>query len=205
MTETEQIEKIRQLRAGEEPRGPEGAVPTAGQWWGRLLDMNPEDRIEALEKILESGREGAACVMEMHKTDLAAQDVALQNLSRQNQQWNTARKLITLFVGTLRKDQEGMTERGTVADKLEMFLTGGQEPVDNRARRILCGHRWTEAAREFECAEPVSSDGWHQGEHYAYVREGASAEEELRLRYLEDENDELRRRLGLPLNRRLTR
>jgi hypothetical protein len=40
----------------------------------------------------------------------------------------------------------------------------------------------------------------HDGEHRAYVQEGASADEELRMRYLEEENRELRSRLGLPAN-----
>lgn len=197
-------EKIKKLRAGEQPGSQEGAEPTPGQWWGRLLDMDEKNRIRTLGRILSSATEGMQCSVQMHKDDLARQGEILARMAEQNRQWNTARRLITTYVGTLRKDQEGAIERGTVADRLELFLVTGEARAEGGARRILCGHKWTEAGRTFECAEPVSSDGLHQGEHYAYVREGAAADEELRIRYLEDENDELRRRLGLPLNRRIT-
>jgi len=197
-------EKIKKLRAGEQPGSQEGAEPTPGQWWGRLLDMDEKNRIRTLGRILSSATEGMQCSVQMHKDDLARQGEILARMAEQNRQWNTARRLITTYVGTLRKDQKGAIERGTVADRLELFLVTGEARAEGVARRILCGHKWTEAGRTFECAEPVSSDGLHQGEHYAYVREGAAADEELRIRYLEDENDELRRRLGLPLNRRIT-
>jgi hypothetical protein len=195
-------EKIKELRAGEEPFTADGTQPTPGQWWGRLLDMDKADRLKRLESLLESARKGSDCVMGMHEAGLAEQADSLEKLARSNQQWSTARKLITTFIGTLRKDQEAAIEQGTVADKLEIFLAGGETPVGNNARRILCGHRWTEAGREYQCAEPVSREGWHQGEHYAYVRMGAAADEELRTRYLQEENDALRDRLGLPRNPR---
>lgn len=194
--------EIERLRAGEEG----GATPemklTAGQLWKRLLDLNEKRRVEMLRSLLASADEGAACSMELHKADLDDRYRQVVELSSEVGRWKTSRRLITLYIDTLRKDQQGQVERGTVADRLELFLGGGTGPVEN-AGRILCGHRWTEAGRQFECAEPVS-DGLHQGEHYAYVREGSAAEEELRMKYLEDENEALRKRLGLAPNRRRT-
>lgn len=201
----ELTKKIEKLRAGAEPGATESAQLTPGQWWGRLLDLEPEKRIEMLDKLISSANGGAECAMAMHKAELTAQGDTLNKLYRSTREWNAAHRLITVFIATLRKDQKSWAKKGAVADKLEAFLVGGRNAGDeNHARRILCGHRWTESGREFTCAEPVNSEGLHQGEHYAYVREGAAADEELRMRYLEDENDELRRRLGLPLNRRTT-
>lgn len=201
----ELTQKIEKMRAGAEFDTTEGAQLTPGQLWGRLLDLEPEDRIEMLHRLTRSANEGAACAMAMHNAELAAQGDLLNKLAQSKREWNTAHRLITMFIATLRRDQKSWAKKGSVADKLELFLAGGRNSESqNHARRILCGHRWSEAGREFECAEPVGSDGLHQGEHYAYVREGAAADEELRMRYLEDENDELRGRLGLPLNKRTT-
>lgn len=45
---------------------------------------------------------------------------------------------------------------------------------DNRARRILCGHTWTDHGRRFQCIEIIGPDGLHANgarpeDHYAYL------------------------------------
>lgn len=193
--------EIERLRAGEE----DGATPemklTAGQLWKRLLELNPTGRIEMLRSLLQSADEGAECRMQNHEFELDDTARRAFDLGTHLMQWNTARRLLIIYIGTLRKNQTGSIEQGTVADKLELFLTSGDREA-SRSVRLLCGHSWTEAGRRLECAEPVGPDGTHFGEHHAYVREGASADEELRMRYLEEENGELRRQLGLPSNQR---
>ncbi|HET8985227.1 MAG TPA: hypothetical protein VFN03_05665 [Trueperaceae bacterium] len=196
--------EIERLRAGSEDGWSPEMQSTPGQLWKRLLETEPGKRIEMLRRFLESANEGARCAMEMHSSDLAQQGDQLARLMQQRRGWNVAHRLITVYIGTLRKDRQDTVVRGDVADRLEILLAGDSVVADNNARRILCGHRWTESGRDFECAEPVNGDGLHQGEHYAYVRQGSAADEELRMRYLEDENDELRRRLGLAPNRRRT-
>ncbi len=191
--------EIERLRAGEE----DGATPevklTAGQLWKRLLDLNGKKRIEMLRSLLESADEGSTCRMENHSYELDHLYRNAVELSTALREWNTAWRLITVFIGNLREDQQGAVERGTVADRLELLLKGGTGPVPGR---ITCGYRWTEMRQQFICAEPVDSSGAHQGGHHAYVHKGISADEELRMKYLEEENDALRKRLGLPLNKR---
>lgn len=195
--------EIERLRDGEES----GATPemklTAGQLWGRLLELDRTRRIEMLRSLLQSADEGSKCLMDNHGVELEDRYRQIIELSKSLREWNTARRLITIYIGTLRKEQGGTTERGTVADRLELFLKGGSGPVEH-AGRILCGYRWTESGRPFTCAEPIGSSGAHQGEHYAYVREGVSADEQLRMKLLEDENDALRKRLELSPNKRRT-
>lgn len=193
--------EIERLRAGEEKNHTPEMKLTAGQAWNRLLDSTPEKRIEQLRSLLESSDDGAKCRMEVHDVELNERYQRIIRLSTSLREWNTARSLISVFISALRKDQRGTMERGTVADKLELFLKGGSSPAAH-AGRVLCGYRWTEFGRSFTCAGPVDSSGDHEGEHYAYVHEGDSADEELRMKLLEDENEELRRRLGLPPNRR---
>lgn len=193
--------QIEQLRAGEDRSEPaEGVHLTPGQWWHRLLELSPQARMTRLEELLKCADKGLACEAYMHEENLEDLRQHAVLVSHRSQQWQTARRLLSIYVQTLRKDAEGDIGRGHVADKLELFLTSGEELVDNRCRRVLCGHTWTEAGRTFECAEPVGPDGGHFGEHYAYVREGSAADEELRMQYLEEENRELRARLGLPPN-----
>lgn len=195
------MKQIEQLRAGEDRSEPaEGVHLTPGQWWHRLLELNPQARMTRLEELLKCADKGLACEAYMHEENLEDLRQHAVLVSHRSQQWQTARRLLSVYVQTLRKDAEGDIGRGYVADKLELFLTSGEELVDNRCRRVLCGHAWTEAGRTFECAEPVGADGGHFGEHYAYVREGSAADEELRMQYLEEENRELRARLGLPPN-----
>lgn len=196
--------EVERLRAGSEDGWSPEMQSTPGQFWKRLLDAKPEARIETLRRFLESANRGAQCGLEMHGSELAEQRDRLAKLLQSRQQWSTVHRLITIFIGTLRMDQQATVVRGTVADRLEILLGGGTEPIANKARRILCGHHWVENGRDFTCAEPVGADGSHDGDHYAYVRQGSAADEELRMRYLEDENNELRRRLGLDPNRRRT-
>lgn len=45
---------------------------------------------------------------------------------------------------------------------------------DNRARRVLCGHAWTDHGRRFQCVQVVGPDGLHANgarpeDHYAYL------------------------------------
>lgn len=194
--------KIEMLRAGEDASRPqEGCRPNAGQWWHRLLDMSEKDRIAHLNMLLERGDKAHTCMVEAHKENLEDLRQYAVMVANRSQQWHTARRLLTVYIESLRK-QDSMISRSTVADKLELFLSTGDEKADNRGRRVMCGHTWQEAGRTFECAEPVMADGSHPGEHYAYVREGDAADEELRMHYLEEENRELRARLGLPPNPR---
>jgi hypothetical protein len=196
---TKQIER---LRAGEDrSKPPEGCTLNAGQWWNRLLDLNEEGRINQLTRLLELVDDGRACRAGMHEENLADLRQYAALVASRSQQWNTARRLLTVYIQTLR-GQDSMIARSAVADKLELFLSTGEEKADERGRRVMCDYTWQECGRAFRCAEPVGPDGGHLGEHYAYVREGASADEALRMRYLEEENDALRARLGLAPNPR---
>lgn len=188
--------QIEQLRAGEEGNFSPELKPTAGQLWKRLLDLDQKRRIEMLRSLLQSADEGSKCMMEAHEDDLEHRYQQVVGLSRELRQWGTARKLITIFLGTLRK-KTGDIDRTVVADKLEMFLSTG---IEGSPVRVTCGHQWTESGRALECAEPVGPDGTHVGDHATYVREGFDAGRNLHVRYLEEENAELRRRLGLPPN-----
>lgn len=193
--------EIERLRAGEDSSpASEGVQLTPSQWWHRLLDLDETCRISRLGELLKCAEKGLACEAHMHDENLEDLRQHAVMVTHRSQQWNTARRLLGIYVQTLRQDAEGDIGRGHVADKLELFLTSGEELTDGRARRVLCGHAWTEAGRTFECAEPVGADGGHFGEHYAYVREGSAADEELRMQYLEEENRELRTRLGLAPN-----
>lgn len=193
--------EIERLRAGEEKNHTPEMKPTAGQAWNRLLDSTPEKRIDQLRSLMESSDAGIKCHMEIHDVELNERYRRIVELSTSLREWNLTRSLISVFINALRKDQRGTVERGTVADKLELFLKGGSGPTAH-AGRILCGYHWTEFGRSFICAGPVDSSGGHEGEHYAYVHEGASADEEPRMKLLEDENEALRKQLGLPLNKR---
>lgn len=188
--------EIERLRAGEEGGQQPELKLTAGQLWGRLLDLNETRRIEMLRSLLKDADEGTRCAMEAHADDLEHRYQQVLGLSRELRQWNTARKLITVFLKTLRRET-GEIDRTVVADKLEMFLSTGTGVMSNR---IVCGYRWTEGGNAFDCAEPVGPDGAHQGDHAAYVPLGFDADRSLRMRYLEEENAELRRRLGLAPN-----
>lgn len=193
--------RIEGLRAGEDCTPPEeGVMLTPGQWWHRLLDLDEKARLTRLKEVLECADKGLACDAHMHEENLQDLRQHAVMVSSRSQQWQTARRLLSIYVQTLREDREGVIGRGAVADKLELFLSTGEEKTDGRGRRILCGHTWTEAGRSFECAEPVGPDGGHFGDHYAYAREGSAADEELRMQYLEEENRELRARMGLPPN-----
>lgn len=192
--------EIERLRAGEDSSRPqEGVSLSAGQWWNRLLDMDETARIGRLEVLLQLAEKGQSCDMQAHEENLADLRQYAVLVAHRGQQWHTARRLLAVYVDTLRK-QGGQIDKTDVADKLELFLSTGDEKADDRGRRIMCGHTWQESGRTFRCAEPVTSDGSHAGDHYAYVREGDSADEELRMRLLEEENDTLRARLGLPAN-----
>lgn len=188
--------EIERLREGEEGGHTPEVKMTAGQLWMRLLDMRPPRRIEMLRSLLQDADEGAKCAREAHEDDLEYRYQQVLKLSRELRQWSTARKLITIFLGTLR-DKSGQVDRAVVADRLEKFLATGIGVMPNR---IVCGYRWTESGQAFDCAEPVSPDGEHEGDHAAYVRKGFDADRDLHVRYLEEENTELRRRLGLPPN-----
>lgn len=202
MSEEDLEKEIAGLRAGGEDGWRPELVPTAGQWWMKLLGLPVEERIRMLAFILERGEDGSKCLLEGHLGELGYRHQALTEMSRSALEWRTSRRLISGYIVRLREDGVNLVPQGRVASSLEDFLNAGPPEPDNRCRRILCGHRWTEAGRIFECAEPVGSDGTHQGEHFAYVREGDAADEELRMKSLEQENAELRRRLGLPANGR---
>lgn len=195
-------EEIKRLRAGEEDVYTPEVKKTPGQLWKRLLDLDRDRRMKMLRSVMESVERGAKCSLEDHEAELDGRYREVTRLSDDLRQWNTARRLITIFISTLRKNQQATVENGTVADKLELFLKSGAEDPLRLAGRILCGYTWSESGRQFVCAEPVNPGGMHQGEHYAYMRQGASADEELRMKYLEEENDALRDRLGLTRNRR---
>lgn len=197
--------EIEQLRKGEEGGEVEGASPTPGQLWKRLLDLGVEKRMETIKSLIDVSQKGIECTLMLHEDDLNRNAQEIDELRRERARWNTINRLLSVYIESLRKNQKESIEQGTVADRLELFLKGaGNGPVENPGK-VLCGHQWSEAGRHFRCAEPVDGSGLHQGEHHAYVREGDAADEELRMKYLEDENDELRRRLGLPGNRRITR
>lgn len=192
--------EIERLRAGEEQDRTDEAVRlTPGQWWKRLLDMNEKNRMKYLSLLVERADSGVACAEQAHAENLSDLRQHAVAMTQRGQGWKRSHRLLSIYVTTLRRSTEPIG-RAEVADKLELFLSPGADPDENKARRILCGYRWTELGRAFECAEPVGPDGFHPGDHYAYVREGASADEELRMRYLEEENDALRARLGLPGN-----
>lgn len=188
--------EIERLRAGEE----DGARPetrlTAGQLWKRLLELNEQRRIEMVRSLLESADEGSRCSMEMHDADLRVMQQRIGELADRLDTWKVPQRLLIRMIRELRRDQEAEVECGTVADRLELILAGGEGP----ARRIICGHAWTEMGEPYTCAEYVGLDGDHPGGHHAYVSESFAVDTELRMRYLEEENDALRKRLGLPLN-----
>lgn len=201
-TVSELIEEIERLRAGGDSESVEGTTPTAGQLWHKLLDLDKGKRIEILTSLIDASQRGSQCTLRMHEEDLNEQHLKISQMWNERVRWNSARRLIAAYIGNLRQEQQTSIEQGTVADRLELFLKAGKEsPVENPGR-VLCGHQWTESGRQLKCAEPVDGSGLHQGEHCAYVREGESAEEELRMKYLEEENSELRRRLGLPPNKK---
>lgn len=191
-------QEIKRLRDGEEDGHTPEMKLTPGQLWKRLLELPRDRRIEMVRSLLESADEGARCSMEMHQSDLEYMRRRVDELAGELLGWRRSRRLLTVYLGHLRKDQEGKIERGTMADKLELFIAGGDSP----ARPVICDHTWSEAGREFECAEPVGPDGTHLGNHHAYVEKGSAADEELRMTYLEQENDALRSRLGLAPNPR---
>jgi len=196
--------EIERLREGEEPGEMEGAEPTPGQLWRKLLDMKPSKRIETLATVLEMAGKGVHCTLSLHDEDLERQHHAISSLWNEHSRWARARRLIAVYIAALRKDQQAAVERGTVADRLEIFLKTGEEGPVKEPGRVLCDYRWNEAGLRLSCIEPVDGEGGHPGEHHAFVREGDAADRELRMKYLEDENDALRKRLGLPLNRRTT-
>lgn len=200
----ELTKEIERLREGEEGGEVEGASPTPGQLWKRLLDLDAAKRVETIKSLIDVSQKGIQCTLMLHEDDLNRNAQEIAELRRERSRWNTINRLISVYIETLRRDQQSFIEQGTVADRLELFLKrAGGGPVKNPGK-VLCGYRWSEAGRHFRCAEPVDGSGLHQGEHHAYVREGDAADEELRMKYLEDENTELRRRLGLPPNRRVT-
>jgi hypothetical protein len=192
--------EIEQLRAGEEGGFTPEADSTPGQLLKRIHELGPEKRLKLLNSLLQAAREGSRCTMEHHDGELADMASGMQVLSERARAWQTAHRLLTIWAGALAKNRGAVLTSEHVADKLTTFLSRGTPETDFKCRRILCGHEWTEAGRTFQCAEPVGPDGGHQGEHFAYVREGSAKDEELRMKHLEQENFEMRRRLGLPLN-----
>ena len=197
--------EIERLRAGEVGGEVEGAVPTPGQFWRKMLDLDKDKRLQALEAVLETASRGVTCTLMLHEDDLNQQYEDLQSMAAEVATGKKLRRLLGIYIEALRKDQQAPIEQGTVADRLEVFLKTGEKTPVSEPGRVLCGYRWTESRRSFTCAEPVDDGGLHRGDHHAYVRQGDAADEELRMKYLEDENDALRKRLGLPLNRRTTR
>lgn len=189
--------EIERLRAGEDPSARPETQLTAGQLLKKIHDLDPDERLRLLRRILEAADSGFRCTMENHTGELADQAAGLNVMAERARAWQTSHRLLTVWAGALRKNRGAVLTSESVADKLTLFLARETPESDMECRRILCGHEWTEARRVFQCAEPVGSDGSHQGEHYAYVREGSAADEELRMTYLEQENAELRRRLGV--------
>jgi hypothetical protein len=153
-----------------------------------------------LDNLMQAANEGSRCAMEGHAGELADMASGMQVMAERARAWQTAHRLLTIWAGALGENRGAVLTSEHVAEKLTMFLSRETPDTDFKCRRILCGHEWTEAGRVFQCAEPVGPDGGHQGEHFAYVREGSAKDEELRMEYLEQENFEMRRRLGLPPN-----
>lgn len=54
------------VRAGSEPYPTEPVELTAGQWWGMLLDLEPDARRKALEQIRRAAQDGNACLLFRH-------------------------------------------------------------------------------------------------------------------------------------------
>ncbi|AXH66194.1 hypothetical protein SEA_SATIS_33 [Streptomyces phage Satis] len=189
--------EIARLRAGEEGPGSEGVRKTAGQILRKLHELDEKPRMVFLGSLLKSAHAGSDCETQDHVGSLKYAGDQMEAIAKRERDAHRSLRLISIYVETLCKNPGESIERGVVAEKLALFLNDAPQPVDNRCRRVLCGYEWTEAGRTFQCAEPVTSDGGHLGEHYAYVREGSAADEELRMQYLEQENAEMRRRLGL--------
>lgn len=189
--------EIDRLRAGEEKAGPENARKTPGQILRKLHELDEKSRMTFLGSVLKSARAGSDCEMQDHAGSLKYAGDQMEAIAKRERDAHRALRLVSIYIETLRKNPEESIEQGAVAEKLALFLNNASQPVDNRCRRVLCGYEWTEAGRTFQCAEPVMADGGHLGEHFAYVREGSAADEELRMQYLEQENAEMRRRLGL--------
>jgi hypothetical protein len=188
-------QEIEKLRAGEEARGPEGVHKTPGQILRKLHELDREPRMKFLGSLLESAHQGTECGAQQHEQALAHAQGQIETIAGRERDGRRALKLVAIYIETLRKNPERAIGQGEVAEKLAQLISSTAQPPDNRCRRVLCGHEWTEAGRTFQCAEPVDADGGHLGEHFAFVREGSAADEELRMQYLEQENAELRRRL----------
>lgn len=102
------------VRAGSEPYPAEPVELTAGQWWGMLLDLDPEFRRKALDDVRDAAIAGGACWMLRHDERIATDAARLAQLEPE--------------VATMRRTLEAL--RGPLAPLVD------RTPTEDRAEHL---------------------------------------------------------------------
>jgi len=63
--------EVRRLRAGEQGNWREGTLPTAGQYFKRLHDLDKEQRLNNLDVLINAAEAGRQCAMGLHVENLS--------------------------------------------------------------------------------------------------------------------------------------